>query len=250
MKSRISMMLAGFILSVVVFGGVSAYADGILATPSTHAITVDDVPVSVKAYTINGSNYFKLRDIAALVDFGVNWNQSTRTIEIDTKSYYSEESVEQIAKSNSSMDLYSARKEIVDLINNLRRENSLPLLTMDENLMAAAQVRAEESARAISYRHTRPDGSDNDTVLLHTGNLLLGENMGMKDLEDNRIGELAEIQVRSWSNSLEHCKNMLNTIYHSMGTGIAQDQYGMYYVVLLLAGGNYVITGIDQPISH
>ena len=72
--------------------------------------------------------------------------------------------------------------------------------------------------------------------------------MGMKDLTGNEVSELAEIQVTSWSNSAGHYKNMLNTIYHSMGAGVAQDKYGMYYVVLLLAGGNYMVTGVDQPI--
>ena len=146
------------------------------------------------------------------------------------------------------VNLYSIRGEIVERTNELRRENGLPALAMDDNLMAAAQVRAEEAATTITYRHTRPDGSDNDTVLLHTGTLLLGENMGMKDLTGNEVSELAEIQVTSWSNSAGHYKNMLNTIYHSMGAGVAQDKYGMYYVVLLLAGGNYMVTGVDQPI--
>ena len=74
----------------MILGGGSAYATGILAVPSTHAVTVDGVPVSVEAYTINGNNYFKLRDIAALVDFGVNWDHAAKTVEIYTTSSYEE----------------------------------------------------------------------------------------------------------------------------------------------------------------
>ena len=135
------------------------------------------------------------------------------------------------------------------MTNALRQENGLPLLTADEDLIAAAQVRAEEAAANLAYRHTRSDGSSFKSVLQYNGSMDAGENLGMKD--DNLTGvpeNLAEIQVNSWCNSSGHFQNMTNDAYTAAGTGIAQDRFGMYYVVLLMAGGNYVITGIDQPI--
>ena len=143
--------------------------------------------------------------------------------------------------------MYAIREEIVQLTNGLRQESGLPALTMDDDLMAAAQVRAEEAAATITYSHTRPDGSDNDTVLTHTGTLLMGENMGMKDLVGISETALADLQVQSWTQSPGHCRNMLNTIYHSMGAGIAQDRYGMYYIVQIFAGGAYKVISVDQP---
>ncbi len=64
-----------------------------LATYSTHKITVDGSPVSLTAYNINGNNYFKLRDLAALLSgsqaqFQVGWNDATRTITLTTDSAY------------------------------------------------------------------------------------------------------------------------------------------------------------------
>ena len=232
----------------MILGGGSAYATGILAVPSTHAVTVDGVPVSVEAYTINGNNYFKLRDIAALVDFGVNWNHAAKTVEIDTTSSYEEEQTE-LLTSPSYTDYDSIREDVITLTNALRQENGLPVLTVDDDLMAAAQVRAEEAAANLAYRHVRPDGSSFKSVLQYNGSMDAGENLGMKD--DNLTGvpeNLAEIQVNSWCNSSGHFQNMTNDAYTAAGTGIAQDRFGMYYVVLLMAGGNYVITGIDQPI--
>ena len=217
------------------------------AFPSTHAVTVDGIPVSAEVYTINGSNYVKLRDIAALVDFAVTWDNDIWTVEIFTDIPYGAEQAERPAAA-SAADFDGIREEIVELTNELRRDNGLSVLIMDKDLMAAAQVRAEEAAANLAYRHTRPDGSDNDTVLPHTGTLLLGENMGMKDLTGSAVSELAEIQVTSWSHSPGHYKNMLNTIYHATGVGIARDKYGMYYVVQLFAGGDYAVTGIDSPI--
>ena len=250
-RKSVSGFLAGMLCGAVVFGGDAAYAASVIASPSTHHITVDGVPVSVEAYNIDGNNYFQLRDLARLVGFNVTWDNTTRTVEIDTDAGDSE--LEQPATTTTpgdatDTDLDSVREEIVERTNALRRENGLPALTMDDDLMHAAQVRAEEAAANLAYRHERPDGSDNDTVLQHTGTLLMGENMGMKDLSGQSLDELAGLQVDSWEQSDGHCRNMLHTIYHSMGTGVAQDEYGMYYIVQIFAGGDYTITGVDDPI--
>ena len=251
-RKSVSGFLAGMLCGAVVFGGGAAYAASVIASPSTHHITVDGVPVSVEAYNIDGNNYFQLRDLARLVGFNVTWDNTTRTVEIDTDAGYLE--LEQPATTTTpgdatDTDLDRIREEIVEQTNALRRENGLPALTMDDDLMAAAQVRAEEAAANLAYRHTRPDGSSFKSVLQYNGSMDAGENLGMKD--DNLTGvpeNLAEIQVNSWCNSTGHFQNMMNDAYTAAGTGIAQDRFGMYYVVLLMAGGNYVITGIDQPI--
>ncbi len=44
----------------------------------------------LKAYNINGNNYFKLRDICKLLDIGVTWDGATSTIGIDTTIPYTE----------------------------------------------------------------------------------------------------------------------------------------------------------------
>ena len=64
-----------------------------LAVYSTHKITVDDAPVGLTAYNINGNNYFKLRDLAALLNgtqaqFQVGWNDAARTIILTTDAAY------------------------------------------------------------------------------------------------------------------------------------------------------------------
>ena len=250
-RKSVSGFLAGMLCGAVVFGGGAAYAASVMASPSTHHVTVDGIPVSVEAYNIAGNNYFQLRDLARLVGFNVTWDNTTRTVEIDTDAGDSE--LEQPATTTTpgdatDTDLDRIREEIVDQTNALRRENGLPALTMADDLMHAAQVRAEEASANLAYRHERPDGSDNDTVLQHTGTLLMGENMGMKDLSGQSLDELAGLQVDSWEQSDGHCRNMLHTIYHSMGTGVAQDEYGMYYIVQIFAGGDYTITGVDEPI--
>lgn len=74
-------------------GGELAKGDGTRKTaqPSTSAIFLDGQAVQLTAYTINGNNYFKLRDIGATFDFSVAWDGTKNTIAIDTASGYTAE---------------------------------------------------------------------------------------------------------------------------------------------------------------
>lgn len=60
------------------------------ATLSTAKIFKDGKEISLTAYTINGNNYFKLRDIAKAFDIGVTWDGTTNTVGIDTSISYVE----------------------------------------------------------------------------------------------------------------------------------------------------------------
>ncbi len=59
-----------------------------VAYGSAVSIYKDGGKVLLGAYNIEGNNYFKLRDLAAALDFGVVWNESTKTIGIDTSISY------------------------------------------------------------------------------------------------------------------------------------------------------------------
>jgi predicted methyltransferase len=60
------------------------------AKPTTSKVYVNGNEVTFTAYNISGSNYFKLRDIAKAIDFGVTWDGKTNTIGIDTSVAYIE----------------------------------------------------------------------------------------------------------------------------------------------------------------
>ena len=52
----------------------------------------------------------------------------------------------------------------MDRTNALRRENGVAVLRVNDRLMQAAQVRADEMAASGIYSHTRPDGRKSNTV--------------------------------------------------------------------------------------
>jgi hypothetical protein len=61
------------------------------ATQSTSVIYKDGEAINLKAYTIGGNNFFKLRDIAEAFDLGVTWDNATKTVGIDTSIGYTVE---------------------------------------------------------------------------------------------------------------------------------------------------------------
>lgn len=68
-------------------GSSGSYGDTI-ATTSTAKLYCDDVQKDVSAYTIQDYTYYKLRDLAQLLDVGVTWEEKTATIGIDTTKAY------------------------------------------------------------------------------------------------------------------------------------------------------------------
>lgn len=60
------------------------------ATLTTSIVFVNGAATQVAAYNIGGYNYFKLRDIAKAIDFGVTRDGSTNTVGIDSTSSYTE----------------------------------------------------------------------------------------------------------------------------------------------------------------
>jgi hypothetical protein len=61
------------------------------ATPTSSKITLNGGEVSLTAYNIGGNNYFKLRDIAQVFDFGVFWDGDNNMIFINAGNSYTPE---------------------------------------------------------------------------------------------------------------------------------------------------------------
>lgn len=75
-----------------VAGGELELGDGTVqqATLNTSKIYLNGEEIQLTAYTINGYNYFKLRDLGKAIDFGVGWDGTLNTISIDSSAGYTE----------------------------------------------------------------------------------------------------------------------------------------------------------------
>ncbi|MDR3121991.1 MAG: hypothetical protein LBU58_11775 [Clostridiales bacterium] len=82
--------IAGVLVGAMIFGGSFALAadEFVAATPSTSKVLVDGKAIRVEAYSINDSNYFKLRDFASAVDVGVWYDEAEDTVHIETDKSY------------------------------------------------------------------------------------------------------------------------------------------------------------------
>ena len=82
---------------------------------SKHKVELNGAKANLAAYTINGSNYFKLRDLAAALkgldsEFAVTWNAAQQRIDLTSKTAYTPVGGEQAAlpAGNKAASLTSA----------------------------------------------------------------------------------------------------------------------------------------------
>lgn len=89
-KKRTLAIAAGLSALMMACAGAANTAT---ASPTGNSIYVDGKQVNGAAYMINSNNYFKLRDIAAMVNgsakqFEVSWNQNEKRIDLTTNKAY------------------------------------------------------------------------------------------------------------------------------------------------------------------
>lgn len=116
--------------------------------------------------------------------------------------------------------------QVLDLVNAERAKAGVKPLTLNSKAVSAAQVRAQEIA--VSFSHTRPDGSSFSTALKAAGLSFTrsGENIAYGQRS-------AEAVMNGWMNSSGHRANILSSQYDSIGIGHYQNAAGVNYWVQL-----------------
>ena len=89
-RGREAGLLAAGIAAGLMLSGPAALA-GLMAVPSVQTFYLDGQRIGLEAYSINGSNYVKLRDIGQAVDFGVDYNAASNSVTISPDQPYTEE---------------------------------------------------------------------------------------------------------------------------------------------------------------
>ena len=244
---------AASFLTCLLLAGVTttAYAAGIMAERSHHRVVVDGKEAQMEAYVINGNNYVKLRDIGEQVGFNVYWDSDTKCVQVESEKPYTGEAPEKSAEAKpmehpSQTDVAAAKQDIIDCTNALRHENGVAALRVNDRLMQAAQVRADEMAAHTVYSHTRPNGGKFNTV---ADCPYIAENI-------HRIADwtmsnqtLAERAATDWYASTVHHKNMVNPKLSEIGVGLARGVNNTgdpcWYCVQLFLYDGYSITRVD-----
>ncbi len=87
-QKEIALVASGIILGAAIAAPVAGAA--LTAQQSSQKITVDGKPIQIEAYSINGNNYAKLRDVGRAVGFAVEYDAATNTVCIKTDEPYTE----------------------------------------------------------------------------------------------------------------------------------------------------------------
>ena len=252
-------LIAGILIGITLFGGSSVLAAGITAERSTNRVYVDGQEVRLTAYNINGNNYVMLRDIGREVGFNVYWNDDARCVQVESDKPYTgiapvkagtSEPASQPEVTTPADDVADAKQDIVDRPNALRRAKGVAALRVNDKLMQAAQVRADEIAASGVYSHTRPDGRKSNTV---TDSKYTGENLhNISELYlEQQHKTLSDAVVELWSNSKAHADNMTSSRYGEIGVGLARgidkDGFDCWYCVQVFLLDGDEVTWVDMP---
>lgn len=247
------LVLCGLVLGLSLSAPAAQAVESLKATLSTNRILVDGQEVRLTAYNINGNNYVMLRDIGRAVGFNIYWDSDSKCVQVESDKPYTGEApvkstttkpVEQPAQT----DVAAAKQDIIDRTNALRRENGAAALRVNDKLMQAAQVRADEMAASGVYSHTRPDGRKSNTV---TDSKYTGENIhSISELYlEQQHKTLSEAVVELWSNSKAHTDNMTSSRYGETGVGLARgvNQNGLdcWYCVQVFLLDGCEVTWVD-----
>ena len=230
-RKDVALMLTGAVLGASLVGGVTAA--GVMAEPSWQKIYVDGEQVSMTAYNIGGNNFVKLRDIGKAVNFNVYWDNG---VQIDSDADYTGEKSVQLTEAApvaSAADDLSAnmdiRMEIVRLVNEVRRENGVSALPVNQSLMNAAQ---DYSTGMYTSHKNRLEC---ETVLAYgyphgfRSNLTVFTGIG--------LDKAAEQAVANWVKSSGHFETMIDPSVDSIGVGVTTD--GVKVCCYMFAGASH-----------
>ena len=254
---NVGLVLCGTALGLALSAPAAQAVESLKAVLSTNRIFVDGQEVQIEAYTIHDNNFMQLRDVGKAIGFNVYWDTETKTVQIETDKPYTGEapvkdeaadSAPQPETTASADDADAMKQDIVDRTNALRKENGVAALRVNDKLMQAAQVRADEMAAHTAYSHTRPDGQKFNTI---TNCPYMAENIHR--IADWTLSEqtLAEQAVADWNASTTHHKNMLNPKLSEIGIGLARgvndNGNPCWYCVQLFLYDGYSISWVDTP---
>lgn len=213
MKKTALTLLSGILLGAMLVSSSPAEAAEtfLRAYPSQHTIYLNGQQVSMTAYNIAGNNYVKLRDIGEKVGFNVFWRDG---VQVDTTSPYTgEPPVETETPPGPVMTASDAvRQEMIQQINQVRRENGVQELTVNNALMDAAQICSAQGFTAHDHQF------ECETTLACGYPYGCGANLTVFTVNSNT--PIAQRAVSHWVYSPGHFQTMIHPAYDSVGVGV------------------------------
>ena len=201
MKQKHITFIAGFLAGAVIFGGVTAFAAGIIATVSTQRFVANGQEIRLEAYSINDRNYVQLRDLSEIVGFDISYDAASNTVYINSGEEQAVIPTPTTTRlpapgpaptSNRTTPSGVLEKDLaiwldedyqpyeneytaIRLINEEREKAGLNPLTINLDLCRIARIKATEMAEFNYLSHTSPNYGSPLTMMKAFG---LNPNMG------------------------------------------------------------------------
>ena len=181
------------------------------------------------SYEFRGKTYYDYYDFLYAVS--IDFCNDGDVFERDGKIYfdydeYSDVRTEAI-KEEDDYNLEHYAEGTLELVNEARAEEGLPALTLDPDLVEAAEIRARELSEYFS--HTRPDGSDSNTIIREYTSYFFGT-------ENIAKGTSSAINIQAWLSSSGHRKAIMGEKYQYYGAAKFIDSNGTAYAVQIFGG--------------
>jgi len=111
-------------------------------------------------------------------------------------------------------------QQILDLTNQQRQAQGLPLLTINQELIQAAQAKGADMIAKNYWAHTSPDGLTPWVWFKNAGYryLYAGENLARDFADSSSV-------VNAWMNSPTHRENIVSNRYREMGIAVINDTF-------------------------
>jgi hypothetical protein len=125
-----------------------------------------------------------------------------------------------LVSSNSAQVAAVVASALVDLANNDRAQNNVSTLTVNPELQAAAQAKANDMAANGYFAHVSPAGLNPWYWFTQAGYNFTygGENLAVYFSDSNTVNT-------AWMNSPEHRANILNQHFTEIGVATAEGMY-------------------------
>lgn len=124
-------------------------------------------------------------------------------------------------------NVLSYEQQVVDLINDIRRQNGLPELAYNWELSRVARYKSQDMCDLGYFSHTSPIYGSPFTMIRNFGISCrtAGENIAMGYKTPQAV-------VDGWMNSSGHRANILNTSFTAIGVGYVSD--GHYWTQMFI----------------
>lgn len=163
------------------------------AEPSNLAVIKDGVRIPMSAYSIGGNNYFKLRDIAQIIDFSVEWSDGK--VVIDTGKPYVMPSVSSLALNSYALLLVGMTKAQIDAKLGTPTIGQRSDAYYQNGLMLAFDVQGLGDVPTDSNRCTYVSGHVNNIISGCPASLTLSEIRSLFGSGDVTYDEMDDVYV-------------------------------------------------------